>query len=135
VRTPLGNSNFLKEIKALLEVAGLPPIRFHDLRHTTGSLPLNREKPIFVVSKILGQSKPSTSMDVSGHLIPYIQDGFGGQIDEWLTPIPIQKGENCGWSTSVNHCALPNCSKSALNLLHFSLKNAKAPRIWGLCLE
>lgn len=92
--TPLGNSNFLKEYKALLEAAGLPQIRFHDLRHTTASILLNRSKPIFVVSKILGHSKPSTTMDIYGHLIPYMHEGLGNQIDEWLTPIPVQLGEN-----------------------------------------
>lgn len=45
-------------------------------------------------SEQMGHSKSSTMMDIYGHLIPYMHDGLGNQIDEWLTPIPVQMGEN-----------------------------------------
>ncbi len=90
---PLSESNLLKEYKLLLEVCGLPKMRFHDLRHTAASIMLNRGIPPFVVSRILGHSKPSTTMDIYGHLIPIMHEGIGDQMDDWLTPIELKIGE------------------------------------------
>jgi integrase len=93
VGTPQSPSNLLKSFKSVLKQSGLPIIRFHDLRHTAASLMLNQGVPPFVVSKILGHSKPSTTMDIYGHLIPVMHEGIGNLMDEMLTPIPVQMGE------------------------------------------
>jgi integrase len=77
-------------------IIGLPDqpiIRFHDLRHTAASLMLNRGVPGFVVSRILGHSKPSTTMDIYGHLIPAMHEGLGNLMDELLTPIQVEMGD------------------------------------------
>ena len=50
--TPLDNSNVLKEYYVVLSKAGLPKIRFHDLRHTAASLLLNNGQGIMAVSKV-----------------------------------------------------------------------------------
>lgn len=68
-------------------------MRFHDLRHTAASIMLNRGIPVLIVSRILGHSKPSTTLDIFGHLIPVMHEGIGNQIDQWLTPIEIDMGE------------------------------------------
>jgi integrase len=71
----------------LLESAGLPPIRFHDLRHTAASLmlgPLNI--PLMVVSRILGHSRPSITLNVYGHLIPSSHTESARLMDELLSP-------------------------------------------------
>ncbi len=93
VGTPQSGSNLLKEYKELLKRAGLPLIRFHDLRHTAASIMLNERVPPFVVSRILGHSKPSTTMDIYGHLIPATYEGIGDRMDELLTPVPVNVGE------------------------------------------
>jgi integrase len=93
VGSPQGPSNLLKSFKSILKEAGLPIIRFHDLRHTAASLMLNQGIPPFVVSKILGHSKPSTTMDIYGHLIPVMHEGIGNLMDELLTPIPVEMGD------------------------------------------
>jgi integrase len=94
VGTPLSSPNVLQEFKALLEVAGLRKIRFHGLRHTAASLMLNHGIPALVVSKILGHSKPSTTLDIYGHLIPFMQDGVANLMDELVTPVPVEMGES-----------------------------------------
>ena len=91
--TPKSAANLQKQYKALLERAGLPVIRFHNLRHTAASLMLNRGVPPFIVSRILGHSKPSTTMDIYGHLIPIASEGVGDMMDELVTPIPVDMGE------------------------------------------
>jgi integrase len=93
VRTPQSPTNLLKVFKSNLKRAGLPVIRFHDLRHTAASLMLNQGVPAFVVSRILGHSKPSTTMDIYGHLIPAMHVGIGNLMDELLTPIPVEMGD------------------------------------------
>lgn len=94
IGTPQSPSNLLKEFKAMLKKAGVRGIRFHDLRHTAASLMLNHRVPVLIVSKILGHSKPSTTLDIYGHLIPVMQDGVASLMDELVTPIPITMGDS-----------------------------------------
>jgi integrase len=93
VGTPQSQSNLLKEFKVLLKEAGVKKIRFHDLRHTAASLMLNHGIAILIVSKMLGHSKPSTTLDIYGHLIPTMQEGVASLMDELVTPIPVKMGE------------------------------------------
>jgi integrase len=66
VGTPLTASNIRRDFRKLLNASGLPKIRFHDLRHTAASLMLNHGIPVLIVSKRLGHSKPSITLDVYG---------------------------------------------------------------------
>jgi integrase len=93
VGTPLGGSNVLKDFKSQLEKAGIKEIRFHDLRHTAASLMLNNGVPVLVVSKILGHSKTSTTLDIYGHLIPVMQENAARIMDEIVTTIQVDLGE------------------------------------------
>lgn len=87
--TPMDAGNLRRMFKNLLIDAGLPIIRFHDLRHTAASLMLNNGIPVFVVSKRLGHAKPSITLDIYGHLIPGQQRLAASLMDELLTPIQI----------------------------------------------
>ena len=87
--TPIHPRNLLRDFKDLLHNAGLPEIRFHDLRHTAASLMLNHGIPIIVVSRRLGHAKPSITLDVYGHLIPSMQVEFAEMIDTLVTPIEL----------------------------------------------
>lgn len=73
----------------LLDQAGLPRIRFHDLRHTSASLMLNNGVPVIVVSKILGHSSPSITLNVYGHLFQERQDEYTQQMEEMLMPLSV----------------------------------------------
>ena len=57
-------ANFSK----LLEQNGLRHIRFHDLRHTFASSLINKDIPLFNVSKYLGHSDISTTANIYAHL-------------------------------------------------------------------
>ncbi len=87
---PILYRNLLREFRQLLQDAGLPSIRFHDLRHTAASLMLNRNVPVIVVSRRLGHSKPSITLDIYGHLISSAQTEVANIIDEMITPIEVQ---------------------------------------------
>ena len=74
----------------LIKKAGLPPIRFHDLRHTAASLMLNHDVPAIVVSRRLGHAGTSITMDVYGHLLPSMQAEAAELIDGLVTPTEVK---------------------------------------------
>jgi integrase len=84
---PINPRNLLRDFKTILRNAGLPDIRFHDLRHTAASLMLNNNIPPIVVSRRLGHAKASITLDIYGHLIPSMQIEAAEKIDELITPI------------------------------------------------
>ena len=62
-----------RSFQQLLKKAGLPKIRFHDLRHTAASLMLAHGVDVLVASKRLGHAKPSITLDFYGHILPHFQ--------------------------------------------------------------
>jgi integrase len=53
-----------------LKTAGLPPIRFHDLRHTAATLMLLSGINVKAVAAALGHSKASTTLNIYAHRLP-----------------------------------------------------------------
>ena len=49
VGTPINPRNLYRSFKAILEQAGLPDVRFHDLRHTAATLMLAADGRVMVV--------------------------------------------------------------------------------------
>lgn len=66
---PIHSSNLLKHFRNVLGAAGLPQIRFHDLRHTAATLMLDENVPIVTVSKILGHSSPAVTAKIYAHAL------------------------------------------------------------------
>jgi integrase len=91
--TPLNQSNLRKEFLKILDGAKLPPIRFHDLRHTAASLMLNNGVPPIVVASRLGHSKPSITLNVYGHLYKETQTDAAKIMDNLVTPIKLDMSE------------------------------------------
>jgi integrase len=56
--------------KAILKKNGLPDIRFHDLRHTAGSLLLESGASIKQVQEFMGHEQSSTTLDIYAHTSP-----------------------------------------------------------------
>jgi integrase len=52
-----------------LEAAGLPRIRFHDLRHTNASIRLEEGQNIKYISTQLGHANPTITLNAYSHLI------------------------------------------------------------------
>ncbi len=90
IGTPYNRSNLRKRFKLILDEAGLPEIRFHDLRHTAATLMLNHGIPVIVVSRRLGHARPSITLDIYGHLIPDKQKEVALLMNQLLTPIQIE---------------------------------------------
>jgi len=85
--TPTDQHNLHRYYKPMLKKAGLPDIRFHDLRHTAATLMLMHGIPLMVVSRRLGHSKPSVTLDIYGHYLPGMQEQAAILMDELVTPI------------------------------------------------
>jgi integrase len=70
---PLDPDGALRDaFKAILEKAGLPKIRLHDLRHSAASLLLALNIHPRVVMELLGHSQISQTMDTYSHTVPEI---------------------------------------------------------------
>ena len=68
----------------LLAKAGLPKIRFHDLRHTCATLLLQDNVHPKVVQERLGHSKISITLDTYSHVMPTMQQAASDSFDKIL---------------------------------------------------
>jgi integrase len=74
----------LVQLKELLKKAGLPDIRFHDLRHSTASLLLSKGVHPKVVQEILGHSEISMTLDTYSHILPTMQQEAISKLNDVL---------------------------------------------------
>jgi integrase len=73
--TPLNPKNVLRRsFRPLLKRAGLPHIRFHDLRHTCATLLLLKNVHPKVVQSLLGHATISITLDTYSHVLDGMQD-------------------------------------------------------------
>ena len=85
VGRPLQANHILNRcFRPLLAKAGLPQIRFHDLRHTAATLLLHQGVHPKVVSEMLGHSSIGMTLDVYSHVIPDMQDTAVKAMDALL---------------------------------------------------
>jgi integrase len=83
--TPLRPQNVQRRsFKPLLRKAGLPDIRFHDLRHTAASLLLRAGEHPKVVQERLGHSSIALTMDLYSHLIDNMQAAAAEKLQRLL---------------------------------------------------
>ena len=69
----------------VLERCGLPIIRFHDLRHTAGSMLINEGQSILQVQNFLGHKKASTTLDIYSHVYLEGKKATASKLDELLS--------------------------------------------------
>ena len=74
-----------RRFKPLLERAGLPHFRFHDLRHTCATLLLTQNVNPKVVSEMLGHSSIAITLDTYSHVLPTMQDSAARALENALS--------------------------------------------------
>lgn len=70
---PLFGTHVLRRLVRTLHAAGLPRIRFHDLRHTAATLLLSARVNPKVVSEMLGHATVAITLDIYSHVLPDMQ--------------------------------------------------------------
>ncbi len=70
---PLAGFHVTRRFHKLLMVAGLPPMRYHDLRHGAASLMAAQGVQPRVAMEILGHAQISTTMNIYSHVAPELQ--------------------------------------------------------------
>ncbi|HET8908271.1 MAG TPA: tyrosine-type recombinase/integrase [Ktedonobacterales bacterium] len=84
---PLHPSHLLRrQFRPLLQRAGLPPIRFHDLRHTAATLLLGRGINPKIVSEMLGHANVRITLDIYSHVMPDMQQRAAQAMDDIFGP-------------------------------------------------
>lgn len=68
--------------QVLLKQAGLPHMRFHDLRHSAATMLLTMGVHPKVVQELLGHSQISMTMDTYSHVLPSMQQEAMRKLDE-----------------------------------------------------
>lgn len=69
-------------LQRLLKEAGLPYIRFHDLRHSAATILLSMGVHAKVVQELLGHSAISMTMDTYSHVLPSMHQEAMEKMDE-----------------------------------------------------
>ncbi len=82
---PVRKSNLVRRsFLPLLKRAGLPRIRFHDLRHTAATLLLLEGVHPKVVQERLGHSQISITLDIYSHVLPSMGRDAANKLDALL---------------------------------------------------
>jgi integrase len=86
IGTPLNRQNLTqRSFKPLLERAGLPRIRFHDLRHTCATILLSRGVHAKFVQELLGHATIAITLDTYSHILPGMGGGTAAAMDATLS--------------------------------------------------
>lgn len=84
---PLNPASAYRHLKVLLRKAELPPIRFHDLRHTFATHALNSGVDAKTLSGILGHTNASFTLDTYTHMTTDMHRKAAGVVGGFLDEI------------------------------------------------
>lgn len=100
----LNPDDLRKWFQGNLVKAGLPSMRFHDLRHSAATLLLEMGVHVKVVSELLGHSTITTTLDIYSHVLPSIQrdaiDKLSNMFDD--AGKSKQDGDNQGHNSETS---------------------------------
>jgi integrase len=82
---PINPRFLVKKFKENLKEAGVPEIRFHDLRHTSATLLFSANVHPKVVQERLGHSSIILTLDTYSHVMNDIQDEAAEKLDAYLS--------------------------------------------------
>ena len=85
IGTPMHRARLHTSFKQILLAAGLPDIRYHDLRHTAATLLLAQGVDPRTIMETLGHSRISMTMDTYAHVMPALKRGAADKMDAILS--------------------------------------------------
>jgi integrase len=84
IGTPLDGTAVTKSFHHVLDRAGLPQRRFHDLRHSCATLLLVQGVSPRIVMDVLGHSQIGLTMNTYSHVIPDMRRDAAQRIEDLL---------------------------------------------------
>jgi len=84
IGTPMDARNVSRAFADLLQRAGLPRIRFHDLRHSAATLMLAQGVDARTIMATLGHSTIGITMNTYAHVLPAMQRDAADRMDAML---------------------------------------------------
>jgi integrase len=84
----LQESHLYNSYKALLKRAGLPDIRFHDLRHSAATIMLSMGVNPKVIQEVLGHSNIRMTLGIYAHVLPSMQQEMTQKLDDLFNKNP-----------------------------------------------
>jgi integrase len=81
---PIPPYSVSQRFATLVKAAGVGPLRFHDLRHTSATLMLSAGVHPKVVSERLGHSGVAITLDTYSHVLPGLQEEAANLLDAFL---------------------------------------------------
>jgi integrase len=84
IGTPLDGGDVLRSFRKLLKIAGIPAMRFHDLRHAYATLSLAAGEDLATVSSNLGHSNIATTANVYAHVLPRTKKNASARLEAFV---------------------------------------------------
>lgn len=99
--TPFNPSKLLERFNTLLKKAGLPHMRFHDLRHSAATILLAMNVHPKIVQELLGHNQISMTMDLYSHVLPGMQEDVIDRLEGVLDQSKNDEDNGEGTAMSV----------------------------------
>jgi integrase len=99
--TPLDPGTVQRTFRKVLEDAGIPRIRFHDLRHSHASHLLQAGVHPKIVQERLGHSSIAVTIDTYSHLVPSLQEMAAQRIETIIGEEAMEELRTIGVEKSV----------------------------------
>ncbi|MDP8988467.1 MAG: site-specific integrase, partial [Acidobacteriota bacterium] len=90
IGTPLDARSVIRRHHAILKAAGIPRLRFHDLRHSAATLLLAQGVSPKYISQMLGHTQVAFTMQTYAHVIKEAQQQSADKMDAVLNPVAPQ---------------------------------------------
>jgi integrase len=90
--TPYHPNTVSKAFSKIINQAGIPKVRLHDLRHTHATLMLKQGVHPKIVSERLGHASITITLDTYSHVLPSLQEAAAPKFEEMLQS-PAKEGQ------------------------------------------
>lgn len=87
IGTAISPRNLVRHFKTKLKEAGLPEIRFHDLRHTVATLLLEKNVHPLIVAEQLRHANINLTLSTYSHILPSMGKVASDQLDDIFKPV------------------------------------------------